>query len=254
MFSTEHFLWLGLSAAFIVLLTVIARVFRFKLKQAGYLITGICVLSETSKILSDMVDSPGGGMHLDPQSLPFHLCSLMLFALFFITFAKESRVRGLVINFVAVMGTLGSLLALLIPTNGTDFTSISPYQGFLYHAALMWFSMFLIAAGEAKLGLRSLFEDTGILLALAFLTLYVNGAFSVYETNFFFLSRPPLEGLPYLNLNHGWYAYFLRIVLLGAVLITLFHLPFIIRERRRKGEKEKAGTEELPENDTRTHT
>jgi hypothetical protein len=44
--------------------------------------------------------------------------------------------------------------------------------------------------------------------------------------------KPPMEGLPLLNLNHGWFVYFFTIVLLGLVLITLIHLPFMIKNRK----------------------
>ena len=64
------------------------------------------------------------------------------------------------------------------------------------------------------------------------IALYVNSALSVYGTNFMFLARPPLERLPYLNLNRGWHVYFLRVVALGIVLLTLFHLPFILHVRK----------------------
>ena len=70
--------------------------------------------------------------------------------------------------------------------------------------------------------------------------IYVNGALSVYGTNFMYLVRPPLEGLPYLNLESGWYAYFLRLIALGAAIVTVFHLPFLVRERRGKKEREAA--------------
>ena len=55
-----------------------------------------------------------------------------------------------------------------------------------------------------------------------------------------YLVRPPLEGLPYLNLESGWYAYFLRLIALGAAIVTVFHLPFLVRERRGKKEREAA--------------
>ena len=43
-----------------------------------------------------------------------------------------------------------------------------------------------------------------------------------------------MEGLPYLNLNKGWYVYFLRLIVLGFTLVTLFQLPFIIKEHKHK--------------------
>ncbi len=74
----------------------------------------------------------------------------------------------------------------------------------------------------------------GLLMLAAFLMLYVNGALSAYDTNFFYLTRPPMENLPVLNLDKGWYVYLLRLVSLGVVLISLFHLPFILASERRK--------------------
>ena len=99
----------------------------------------------------------------------------------------------------------------------------------------MWFSLYLIFSGQAQLGsLRSFLGNLGLLAALAFGMLYVNGALSIYDTNFFYLTRPPMEGLPYLNLDHGWYVYFFRLLGLGTVLVGLFHLPFWVKSRGKK--------------------
>lgn len=237
MFTPEHFIWIGLCAAFIAVMTVISVKKKFSLKAAGYIMTAICAVSEISKIMSDMESSSGGGMHLDPKSLPFHLCSLMIFAVLYITFGNNGRVKSVIINFLAVMGSLGSFFAILIPTNGTDFSTLPAYQCFVYHAGLLWFALYLIFSGRAKLGTaKSLSLNIGLLLICTIAMLYINGMLSVYDTNFFYLTRPPMENLPYLNLSHGWYAYFLRLAALGAVLIALFHLPFIIRRRTKPSE------------------
>lgn len=234
MFTTEHFIWLGLCALFVALMTFISKKKSFSLKFAGYIMCGICAVSEISKIMSDMTESEKGGMFLEPTSLPFHLCSLMIFAVLFITFGKEGKAKQTVIDFMAVMGTLGSICALLIPTNGTDFTKILAYQCFVYHAGLLWFSLYLIVCGHAKLGIKALGRNMICLLSLVWAMIYVNSALSQYNTNFMYLVRPPMKNLPFLTLDFGWYVYFLHIVTLGAVIITLFHLPFIIRERKLK--------------------
>ena len=64
--------------------------------------------------------------------------------------------------------------------------------------------------------------------------IYVNGAFFSYGTNFMFLTRPPMENLPILNLDHGWYVYVLSLAALAVVLMTLVHLPFMLAERRKR--------------------
>ena len=78
-------------------------------------------------------------------------------------------------------------------------------------------------------------------MLLAFVMLYVNGALSVYDTNFFYLTRPPLEGLPYLNLDRGWYVYLVRIFVLGLAALVLFHLPFLLLDRRKRRKLEETG-------------
>ena len=75
-----------------------------------------------------------------------------------------------------------------------------------------------------------------ILMSLLLANIYINSVLSVYGTNFMFLVHPPMENLPYLNLNEGWYVYFLRIVALGVGVITLFHLPFAPREKSETGQ------------------
>ena len=235
MFTAEHWIWMGLCAAGIAGLCALSAKRKFDLKTAGGIMTVICALSEASKVLSNMVESPEGGMHLDPLCLPLHLCSLMIFAVLYITFGKEGSLKRMLMNFLAVVGTLGSFCAILIPTNGTDFATLPAYQCFVYHAGLMWFSIYLILSGRAKPGsFCVLGENMGLLLLAAFLMLYVNGALSAYDTNFFYLTRPPMENLPVLNLDQGWYVYLLRLVSLGVVLISLFHLPFILAAKRRK--------------------
>ena len=234
MFSLSHFIWIGISAAFIVLMLFIGKKKNFSLKTAGYIMSGICAFSEISKIMSDMIESDAGGRHLDPRSLPFHLCSMMLFGVLFVTFGKDGKLKDVVIDFLAVMGTLGSFMAILIPTNGTDFLSILSYQCFVYHAGLLWFSLYLIVSKKAELGLHSYIRNVAVLLTLVLIMLYVNSILSVYNTNFMYLVRPPMKDLPFLNLNAGWYVYFMHVLSLGAVLISLFHLPFILAEKRKR--------------------
>ena len=239
MFGLNHLVWLLLSGALVALLTVVSVKKKFTLREAAIVMSVIGAGSEISKMMSNMLPSSGGGMHLDPQCLPFHLCSLMLFAVFFVAFGKDGKIKDKVVMFLAPMGIMGSVLALLIPTNGTDFFTPDAYQCFIYHAGLLWFGIYLLLSKTVKLGLKEMVENTVILLCLSLLMIYINGALAVYDTNFFYLTRPPLEGLPFLNLEGGWYVYFLKIVLIGLAALVLFHLPFIFGERKKRRAEEK---------------
>ena len=227
MFTLEHIIWIVLCIIFIIAM-MIAEYKNMDLKKAGLVMTTIALISEISKILSNMEESMEGGMHLEPGSLPFHLCSLMIFAVIYITFAKENKFKKLLINFTSVMGVLGSFCAIMIPTNGTSFTSILAYQCFVYHAGLLWFSLYLIVSKNATFTFKTMLQNMLMLLILVIFNIYVNSALSVYDVNFMYLTRPPMENLPILNLDNGWYMYLLSLLLVGLLLTTIFQLPFVL--------------------------
>lgn len=237
MFTLEHIIWIVLCIIFIIAMMMIAKYKNMNLKKAGLVMSIIALISEISKILSNMEESVKGGMHLDPGALPFHLCSLMIFVVIYITFAKENKFKKLLINFTSVMGVLGSFCAIMIPTNGTSFTSILAYQCFVYHAGLLWFSLYLIVSKNATFSFKIMLQNMVILLILVIFNLYVNSALSVYDVNFMYLTRPPMENLPILNLDNGWYAYLLSLLLVGLLLTTIFQLPFVLININRKNKE-----------------
>lgn len=232
MFTTKHFIWIGICILFILIMNHYAKKEDFTLQNACYFFIFICLLSETTKMMSDMIPSTHGGMHLNPQSLPFHICSILLFIAAYITFGKDGPLKQKMINFFAVVGTCGGIAAILIPTYGVEFNVANVYQCFMYHATLTWFSLYLIRFKHANLGMQAFKNNLVVLFALLVFNLYMNSILAVYDTNFMFIVRPPLEGLPFLNLNHGYYIYLFRVIMLGVIGLSLFHLPFIVKERK----------------------
>ena len=237
MFTPNHFIWLCLCCAGIVLGLAAAGRRRICTKTAGVVMCVISILSESCKMLTHMLPSPLGGMALDPKALPFHLCSMQIFVVFYLTFGKDSAVKKKVTSFFVPTALLGGILAMLIPTDSVDFRDPLAYQCFVYHAGLVWLALYFMGTRQVDLGLKALGRNLLILLCLTGIMIYVNGALFSYGTNFMFLTRPPVEGLPILNLDHGWYAYFLTLILLALVLMTLLHLPFIISQRKHPTKK-----------------
>ncbi len=234
MFTAEHFIWMAICFVFIAVLTYLSIRLRFSFKTSALIMAAASLVSETSKILSHMepVDSsdPTMGMVIEPTALPLHLCSLLIFAFFYLPFCKNERVKNFLVSLAVPIGIIGSLLAIVMATSGTDFTAPEPYQCFLYHATMIWFSLYLILTKQVDLGLRAWLRNMGTLLALAVSMIWVNGALKEYETNFFYVVRPPVDGLPLLNLDNGWYVYFATILMIGFVAVTLIHLPALIGE------------------------
>ncbi len=238
MFTTEHFVWLGICAALIALLTFVSLKFKFSFRTSAFIMAGVAFASEMCKIFSHMepVDSkdPSKGMVIEAGALPFHLCSLLIFAFMYLPFSKNEKLKQYLINLTVPVGLIGSLLALVMATSGTDFAQPFAYQCFIYHAVLTWFAIYLVAAGHAELGCRSWLTNILSLFCLAVGMIWLNGLLQTYDTNFLYVVRPPVDGLPILNLDNGWYAYFGILMGLGFIGISLVHLPFLIKEASKK--------------------
>ncbi len=234
MFTTEHFIWLGICAALIVILTFFSLRFKFSFKCAAGIMAFVSLCSEISKILSHM-DFVNGkdaskGMVIEATALPLHLCSLLIFAFFYLPFAKNEKLKGFLTSLIVPVGLIGSLLALLMATSGTDFTQPEAYQCFIYHAVMVWFAIYLVVTKTADLGWRAWINNLASLGATAVAMIWINGALQEYDTNFLYVVRPPADGLPLLNLDNGWYAYFGALLLCGFVGITAVHIPFMIKD------------------------
>ncbi len=238
MFGTNHIIWLAICTVFVMGLSLWSIKRRFSFKTAAWIMAGISFFSEMSKIFSDMEFVNGQdaaeGMVIDAGSLPFHLCSLLIFVYFYMPFCKNERAKQFLLGLSVPVGIVGSLLAMLIATSGTDFNDIGSYQCFIYHAGMMWFSLYLVFTKQVDLGAKAWLRNLISLFCLSIIMLWVNGALQAYDTNFLYVVRPPADNLPILNLNNGWYAYFASIVICGFVGLTAVHIPFILREKKKK--------------------
>lgn len=128
-------------------------------------------------------------------------------------------------------------------TAGVDFANPNAYQMFIYHSALIWYSLYIICTKQANLGLKAWLWNLLIILILVYFALCANSVLQSYNVNFFFLVKPPADNLPLLNLKNGWHAYFCAVLGLGVVLTGLVHLPFIIKEQYKKHKNEQKDNE-----------
>lgn len=193
----------------------------------------ISLASESCKMMPRLLSSPLGGMAMDPNALPFHLCSMQVFVAFYLTCAKAFPTKDKVMGFFVPTALLGGIMAMLIPTDRVDFREPLAYQRFVFHAGLAWLALYCLRTKQVDMCRRIYGRNLLILLCLAGVMIYVNGTLFSYGINFMFFTRPPMENLSILNLNHGWYVYFLRLGVLAVVLMTLVHLPFMLGEKKR---------------------
>lgn len=236
MFTPEHFIWIIICIGLIAGLSYISLKMKFSFRTSAYIMAGVALISEVSKICSDMefvngIDATEGKV-LDAGSLPFHLCSLLIFAFFYLPFAKEGKLKNFILSLTVPVGLIGSILAILMATSGTDFRSPDSYQCFVYHAFLTWFAIYLVATKQVELGKKAWVTNCTTLISMAVVMIWVNSILQTYNTNFWYVVRPPVEGLPLMNLNHGWFAYFGSLLLCGFIGISAVHLPFLLKEAK----------------------
>ena len=151
MFTTNHFIWLGICAVLITILLFIALKKKFSVKRASYIMAIVALVSEISKILTHMIDSDTKGMVIDPKALPLHLCSILIFVIFYIAFFQNGKHKDKLISFVVPIGIIGGTLAILIATSGVSFKDPEVYQCFIYHAILVWYALYLISLNGSLL-------------------------------------------------------------------------------------------------------
>ncbi len=233
MFSTEHFIWMGICAVLVGALLAVSLKFKFSRRTATRVMAVTALLSELCKLFTHIEEAEGGGGVLGPEYLPLHLCSILIFLIFYCSFSDNEKRVGRITSFCMPVGIWGGLLAILMATSGVNFAKPYAYQCFIYHAVLLWWSIYLILSKQVELGWKAYLTNLAVLGCLLFVMLWVNSALSAYDTNFFYVVRPPADDLPLLNLDNGWLAYFLTLVGLGLVCVTLVHLPAMLKERKK---------------------
>ena len=240
-YQTNHFIFLGICIICIIGVLLFAIKKKLSLRTLTFFMLVVSIISEIIKMIHyieptyseyGLID---GGV-LDKEALPFHMCSIQIFLIIIVLITKNQKLKNTLLAFIYPTGFMGATMSLLIPTIDIEFTSLLTYQYFLYHAFLIAFGLYIQLSKEVEINFKSYVKTSIILTSLFMCSIWINSLLSdsvnhLY-TNFFFSSKPPIEGLPYLNMNQGWPMYILKVIILGIILVTLVHVPFFIKEYR----------------------
>ena len=230
MFSVNHFIWLAIVLVTIIGLLVLQKTKKIKNDTIITYMFIMSIISELIKIFSNLIQTSEGGTVLDPADLPFHLCSIQIFFIFALKFLiKTEEGKQKLLGFMAPTMLVGGALALFIPTVGVKFTKLQVYQYFIFHANIITFAIYVLKERLVNYTWKSFFRNISYLGMLALIATWINSLLSVTnpKVNFFYLCRPPMENLPILNLNNGWFAYFITLVLIALIFMFLFHYIMI---------------------------
>ncbi|OHE41703.1 MAG: hypothetical protein A2Y16_02900 [Tenericutes bacterium GWF2_57_13] len=247
MFSSMHLLILVFCAVFIVAITVYAVKKRVPLRKMLSFMVGVTIFGELMKVFSRIIVQDGAAL-LSVEFLPLHLCSIQIFALWFLRFFNKSpQTEKTLLAFMYPTMLVGGAAALLIATV-TPISLANPeiYEYFVYHASVVAFGLYIPLTKQVDFTWKRLGKTMAILAILFFFSIYFNAMFSqgIYRANFFYSSFPPLPGLPYLNFSFfgrtlsseklGWIWYLVKLVFLGFVVILSCYAPFLIKNARIK--------------------
>jgi uncharacterized membrane protein YwaF len=177
------------------------------------------------------------GAILNPRVLPFHLCSLQIFFVFYTTFSQNERVVKALRMFMVPTMIFGAICACFIPTEGVVF-KLRTVEYFLFHGALIMYAVMMLLRGVTKMTWRDYGRNFLLMLGLAFFGMWINSFLAAYNTNFLYLVRPPMEGLPLLNLDNGWYVYIVTYLTIVAVVLALAQLPIVLYFNKKRKEIE----------------
>ena len=133
---------------------------------------------------------------------------------------------------------IGAMMALLIPTEGADFAVPRVWQYMLIHGVLVFYGIYLAAVEKVDLSFKAYFNNLKLLVCVTAVAFLMNSVLEQYKTNFLFLRVPPMDNLPLLNLNNGWYVYFITLAIIACVLMLLVQLPFMLLNKRNQKETE----------------
>lgn len=229
MFSSGHFIWLGVVALMIFAAFILIKRFKPSHRAVHKVITALLIVLKLFHLSLSMKESADGGLVINQTQLSFHLCSIQIYLVIFINFIKNEKILAKLKSFMVPCMLIGAAIALLIPTEGVDPAVPRVWQYMLIHGALVFYGLYLMLIEKVNLSLKAYLNNLQLLLAVVAVAFVMNSVLEQYKTNFLFLRNPPMENLPVLNLNHGWYVYFLTLALIACTLVLLVQLPFIIK-------------------------
>ncbi|MBE7080702.1 MAG: hypothetical protein E7371_05635 [Clostridiales bacterium] len=232
MFTTNHFIWLGAIAVFIATALIVIKKLHTSHRTVGKITMILLIILKTFHVALSMKESEYGGFVLSQTQLSFHLCSIMIYTVIFTNIIKNEKVIATLKSFMVPCLFIGAAMALLIPTEGADFTRPRVWQYMLIHGTLVFYGIYLAAIERVDLSLKAYVTNLKLLVCITLIAFLMNSVLEQYQTNFLFLRVPPMDNLPLLNLNNGWYVYFLTLTAIACLLTFLVQLPFMLWNKR----------------------
>ena len=260
--GTNHFIFLGICIVIVVTSLIIFKKKNVSFNTVLNIMLVVAVLSELIKIgeyIEPYTNEVGKviGVYFRKEGLPFHLCSIQIIFLFIVRICKEGSFKNKLLAFQYPTAFLGALLALMLATITIEFDRPLAWQYFLYHACLLVYGIYIPMSKVVKIDTKMFLNTCVCLIGLFLVSIYINGLIAVPSQDvinsagevigqtegmyvwFFYSTKPPIENLPILNLDNGWFVYILSILAIGIIAVTLVHIPFLVKDYKEYKQKKK---------------
>lgn len=234
MFTLAHFVWLLVIAAVSAVVLIVTKKRGVSHELVQRVVFVVLVVLKVFHLSLSMKEAPAGGMIINQSQLSFHLCSIMIYAVILINVIKNEKFVKVAKSFMVPCMLIGAAMALLIPTEGVDILKPRVWQYMLIHGTLVFYGFYLALVERVDMSFRAYLNNLKLLAAVTMVAFLMNSVLERYNTNFLFLRVPPMENLPILNLNNGWYVYFITLALIACLLLLLVHLAFILGTAKKK--------------------
>ena len=234
MFTLAHFIWLLVIGAVAAVVLIVTKKRGVSHELVQRVVFVLLVILKIFHLSLSMKEAPAGGMIINQSQLSFHLCSIMIYAVILINVIKNEKFVKVAKSFMVPCMLIGAAMALLIPTEGVDVLKPRVWQYMLIHGTLVFYGFYLALVERVDMSFRAYLNNLKLLAAVTMVAFLMNSVLERYNTNFLFLRVPPMENLPILNLNNGWYVYFITLALIACLLLLLVHLAFILGTAKKK--------------------
>lgn len=246
-FGTKHILVLCICVVLAVLSLFLLKKKKVSMITLERIILVIGFISESLKVFYYIVANEEElGGYLPKTDLPFHLCSIQILFFLILNLTKNKTLKQTLYSFMLPTCLAGGIFALLLPTSSARTANIVTVQYFMYHTAIVVFAIYLYLTDEVEFKFKDYVVSFVLLVVTLFVAIYLNSWIYDRESNinFMYVVNPPMDGLPYLNKDHGWLVYIFHYIFLGLALLTICYIKPIIKaikfkvsEKKRKAIK-----------------
>ena len=236
MFGLKHIIILIVCALYIAFLTVLLKKKKPALKTVLRALLFVGIVSETLKVFTYVIQNEEEyGGYLPKTDLPFHLCSVQIIFILVLVLSENEKLKRVLYSFMLPTCLIGAAAALLLPTSSSLNNYVIMVQYFWYHSSLIVYAVYLYMTDEIKFTLKDWRNALLMLFGFFFVAIYLNSWINdyVHNINFMYVVNPPVDGLPYLNKNHGWLVYMVHYSILAVFAVTMCYIKPILTSLKR---------------------